>query len=208
MDIGAIAAFWGVAILFVVTPGADWAFAITAGLRNRVAPAVAGLLLGHLTATAVVAAGVGTLVAELPVLLTVLTVVGAGYLVWLGVSTFVHPAVPHGAAGETERSAARWLARGFGVSGLNPKVFLLFLALLPQFVDARAAWAVPAQIVVLGLVHVASCAIVYTAVGIGARTVLGARPAAARIVSRVSGVLMVAIGLFLVVEQLVAHVAR
>jgi threonine/homoserine/homoserine lactone efflux protein len=208
VSIGVVAAFWGVAIVFVLTPGADWAFAITAGLRSRVVPAVAGLLLGHLSATAVVAAGVGTLVAELPVLLTVLTVAGAGYLVWLGVSTLAHPASLPGAAGETERSAARWLARGFGVSGLNPKVLLLFLALLPQFVDTRATWAVPAQIVVLGLVHVASCAIVYTAVGVGARKVLGTRPAAARIVSRVSGGLMTALGLSLVIEQLVAHLAQ
>ncbi|MEU7747462.1 hypothetical protein [Nonomuraea sp. NPDC049158] len=38
---------------FVVTPGADWAYAIAAGLRHRtVLPAVGGLLIGHLAATA------------------------------------------------------------------------------------------------------------------------------------------------------------
>jgi hypothetical protein len=36
--------------------------------------------------------------------------------------------------------------------GLNPKVFLLFLALLPQFA-AAAAWPVPMQMVVLGWSH-------------------------------------------------------
>ena len=37
----------------------------------------------------------------------------------------------------------RWAVKGLCVSGLNPKVFLLFLALLPQFTDATAPWPVP-----------------------------------------------------------------
>ena len=197
-----IAAFWGVAILFVVTPGADWANAITAGLRGRALPAVVGLLLGHLIATAVVAAGVGTLVARLPIVLTVMTVAGATYLVWLGVLTFARPAIAHDADDVPDESRARWIAKGFGVSGLNPKVFLLFLALLPQFVDAGADWPIAVQITVLGLVHVVTCAVVYTSVALGARAVLGTRPAAARIVSRVSGAAMIAIGLFLIIERL------
>lgn len=59
------------------------------------------------------------------------------------------------------------------------------------------------QIAVLGLVHVASCAVVYTGVGAGARWVLGARPAAARAVSHVSGAVMVLIGGGLLVQQLI-----
>jgi threonine/homoserine/homoserine lactone efflux protein len=43
-------------------------------------PAVGGLLAGHLAATTVVAAGVGALVARSPLVLTVLTAVGAAYL--------------------------------------------------------------------------------------------------------------------------------
>ncbi|WP_244180098.1 hypothetical protein [Amycolatopsis pretoriensis] len=82
-------------------------------------------------------------------------------------------------------------------------MFLLFLALLPQFAHAGGAWPVTAQIVVLGLVHTTSCPAVYTGVGTGARTVLRARPAAARVVSRVSGAAMVGIGALLIVEQLV-----
>ena len=46
-------------MLFVITPGVDWAYAISAGTRHRAAvvPAVTGMLAGHLTATVVVAAG-------------------------------------------------------------------------------------------------------------------------------------------------------
>ena len=58
MAIGVVIAFWGVSFLLVLVPGADWAYAIAAGLRDRsVLPAVAGLLAGYVALTAVVAAG-------------------------------------------------------------------------------------------------------------------------------------------------------
>ncbi|MCF4123088.1 LysE family translocator [Antribacter sp. KLBMP9083] len=197
-----VLAFWAVSVLFVITPGADWAYAIAAGLRNRsVLPAVGGMLAGHLLATAVVAAGVGVLVARSPAVLTALTAIGAAYLVWLGIGMLRRPAAPHTG---TEPVAASWLGqavRGVGVSGLNPKLFLLFLALLPQFTDPGADWPVAVQITALGLVHAASCAVVYVAVGLAARRVLRARPTAARVVTRVSGALMIVIGLVLLVEQ-------
>jgi threonine/homoserine/homoserine lactone efflux protein len=201
---GTIAAFWAVSLLFVITPGADWAYAIAAGLRHRgVLPAVGGLLVGHLAATAVVAAGVGALVARSPLVLTVLTAVGATYLMWLGLGMLAHPAAPRAHSQEPGGSWLRQAAKGAGISGLNPKVFLLFLALLPQFTDPDAAWPIAAQIVVLGLVHVASCAVVYTGVGTGARRVLRARPTAARAVTRFSGTAMIVIGVVLLAEQLI-----
>lgn len=203
MTFSVFAAFWAVSILFVITPGADWAYAISAGLKHRVVlPAVGGLLSGHLLATLIVAAGVGTLVARHPLALTALTVAGAGYLLWLGANLFARPSTPHAAASQTSDSWARWALKGLCVSGLNPKVFLLFLALLPQFTDAAAPWPVPLQMVALGLVHTASCAVIYLLVGFGSQVVLRARPAAARRVSRVSGLIMIAIALGLLIEQL------
>lgn len=202
MGISAIAAFWGVSILFVITPGADWAFAITAGMAKRTVPAVLGMLTGHLVATAIVAAGVGGLIAGLPSALTALTVAGSLYLVWLGISTLRHPAAVHAAGTAPAESPWRWWTKGFGVSGLNPKVFLLFLAVLPQFVDAAADWPFSVQIMVLGLVHVGSCGVVYFLVGYGADAFLNSRPVAARIVGIVSGIAMVSIGLFLLTDRL------
>jgi threonine/homoserine/homoserine lactone efflux protein len=201
---GTVAAFWAVSFLLVITPGADWAYAIAAGLRHRVVlPAVGGLLVGHLAATAVVAAGVGALVARSPLILTVLTAVGALYLVWLGIGMLAQPAAPQAHTQEPSGSWLRQAAKGAGISGLNPKVFLLFLALLPQFTDPDAVWPIAAQIVVLGLLHVTSCAVVYTGVGTGARRVLRARPTAARAVTRFSGTAMIVIGVVLLAEQLI-----
>lgn len=201
MEIGVIMAFWGVAMLIIIAPGADWAYAITGGMHHRAAPAVLGMLTGHSIGVLVVAAGVGAVVASHPSAMAVLTVGGAAYLMYLGVGSLVRP----GSVGHMSDEAGsgwRWWAKGVGVSGMNPKVLLLFLAVLPQFAHATAAWSVGAQMLLLGLIHVASTAAVYFAVGFGASAVLSSRPSASRIVSRLSGAAMLAIGGGLLVEQL------
>lgn len=202
MAISVLTAFWAVSLLFVVTPGADWAYAISAGMRGRwVMPAVAGMLSGHLLATLVAAAGVGSLMAGHPLALMLLTLAGCTYLLWLGGNLLLSPAVPQAGQGGVGDSGSRWAFKGFCVSGLNPKVFLLFLALLPQFTDPQSSWPVPLQIVLLGLVHLCSSLVVYTLVGYGAKLVLASRPGAARMVGRLSGVAMIAVAMLLVVGQ-------
>lgn len=186
-----------------VTPGADWAYGIGAGLRYRtVVPAISGLLFGHLVATLVVAAGVATVLSRSPQVMSALTLAGAGYLLWLGITTLAHPSVPGSDDQPDTASRFRQAAKGAGISGLNPKVFLLFLALLPQFTDPLAPWPIGVQIILLGLVHIATCAAIYTGVGLGARAVLSARPAAALVVTRISGIAMIVIAVVLVVDQL------
>ncbi len=205
MTISVLAAFWAVSFLFVITPGVDWAYAISAGMRGRlVIPAVGGLLSGHLVATVVVAAGVGGLVARSPMVLTVLTIAGSAYLLWLGINMLRQPAVPEAGQAQDSDSWSRWALKGACVSGLNPKVFLLFLALLPQFTDPLAAWSIPAQIIALGLLHALSCGLVYLLVGFSAQAVLQTRPSAAKIVSRCSGAIMIVIAVALLAEQLFA----
>lgn len=203
MNGGVLAAFWAVSILFVITPGADWAYAISAGIKGRVVvPAVIGLVSGHLFATLIVAAGVGTMVTAHPVALSVLTIAGAGYLLWLGISMLTQPSIPQADQRQKPVSPARWALKGLCVSGMNPKVFLLFLALLPQFTDASSSWSVPLQMMALGLVHTLSCAAVYLLVGFGSQAVLQTRPAIARQVSRISGAAMIVIAIIIMAERL------
>lgn len=203
MDFAVAVSFWAVSMLFVLTPGVDWAYAIAAGLHNRsFVPAVAGMLAGHMVATIVVASGVGALVNSVPMALTALTVVGSVYLIWLGVSTLRQPSTIRPADQPTSDSPLRQLATGFGVSGLNPKVFLLFLALLPQFTRPDAPWSVPAQMLMLGGIHVANCAVIYLLVAATAKRLLVTRPAAGRIVSRTSGLIMTLLGAWLLTEQI------
>ncbi|MFI8850435.1 LysE family translocator [Streptomyces sp. 891-h] len=212
MAVSSIAAFFTVSFLLVLVPGADWAYTITAGLRDRsVVPAVGGLMLGYVGLTAVVVAGVAALVAQTPGVLTALTTLGAGYLVWLGATTFAgakdagaedagaQQAADAEAGGPGARSR---VLKGAGVSGLNPKALLLYLALLPQFADQHGQWPLALQIGLLGLLHMCTAGAVYLGVGSLARGVLRARPAAARVVTRLSGVVMVVLGALLLVEQI------
>lgn len=202
MSLNMFAAFWAVSVLFVITPGADWAYAISAGIRGRrVLPAVAGMLIGHLIATLIVAAGVGSVIAGVPGVLSALTIAGAGYLLWLGVGMLRQPPEPLAGQEEDAGSPLKCALKGFCISGLNPKVFLLFLALLPQFTDVNAGWPLPLQMTALGLVHVFSCGVVYLLVGYGSGTMLRTRPRAAQNVSRISGGLMIIIAVLLLAEQ-------
>lgn len=204
MDIGVLAGFWTLSFALVMTPGADWAYAISAGMRDRaIMPAVAGMLVGYVMITLVVAAGIGTLVASLPAVLAVLTVAGAAYLLWLGVGVFLNPPAPMAGA-QHEGTRLRWALRGFGISGLNPKALLLFLALLPQFTSKAAAWPVAGQIAAMGLVQIMNCAVIYSLVGFGSRAVLRSRPSLARQVGRLSGAAMIAIAVLLLGEQILA----
>jgi threonine/homoserine/homoserine lactone efflux protein len=201
---GSVFAFWLVAVVLIVVPGADWAFTIGTGLRGHsVLPAVGGLVVGYAAVTAVVAAGVGALVAGSPAILSGLTVVGGLYLTWHGAMTYARPVLPGASAGAGDGTDWAVFVRGVGVSGLNPKGLLIFLALLPQFTDPHAPWPVAGQIGVLGVAFRATCAGFYFALGSVARTVLAARPATARAVGRCAGAAMVVIGATLVLDRVV-----
>ncbi|WP_327173825.1 LysE family translocator [Streptomyces sp. NBC_01335] len=203
MDSTTLAAFLAVDLLLVFTPGADWAYAISAGLRGRsVVPAVTGLVAGHAAYALVAVAGLAVIVASSPAALTALTVAGAGYLLWLGWGVLRQPAVPAAASGSADASRWQVLLKGFGISGLNPKALLLYFSLFPQFIDPATGLPAAAQTGLLSMVHLTACTVVYLVVGVLARTVLSTRPSAARIVTRISGAMMIAIGTLLLTEQL------
>ena len=202
METSILVAFWVLSISLVITPGADWAYAISAGMREgALVPAIAGMLLGYLMITFVVAAGIGALVASVPVVLTVLTVLGAAYLLWLGFNVLRNPSVPSAGDEEAAGTWKGWVVRGFAVSGMNPKVLLLFLALLPQFTRPNSPWPIPVQITAMGFVQMFNCAVVYSLVGIGSKVVLRTRPALARRVSQFSGGAMIAIAIYLLTTR-------
>jgi threonine/homoserine/homoserine lactone efflux protein len=217
MAASSVVAFWAVAVALIMVPGADWAFVLGASVPGRsVLPAVAGLVLGYAGITIVVAVGVGAIVGRSPVLLVGLTVAGGCYLIWHGATAFARPAAPPAAAPPRAaapagtasagtapagtpptRTGRAVLVKGVGVSALNPKGLLVFLALLPQFTNPRWSWPLAAQLGLLGLVFVLSCGAFYLGLGSAARKLLAARPGAARVVTRFSGAAMVVIGALL-----------
>ncbi|MFE7329265.1 LysE family translocator [Streptomyces sp. NPDC057565] len=203
MDTTTLAAFLAVDLLLVFTPGADWAYAIAAGLRDRsVVPAVVGLIAGYAGYTLLAVAGLVVIVASSATLLTALTVAGACYLMWLGWGVLRQPATLTASVETVGSSRMQIVLKGAGISGLNPKALLLYFSLFPQFINPATGWPVAAQAGLLGTLHMTACAVVYLVVGVLARTVLRTRPSAARAVTRASGAIMIAIGGFLLVERL------
>jgi threonine/homoserine/homoserine lactone efflux protein len=211
MALGSVLAFWAVCTLLIIVPGADWAFIISTGLGGRsVVPAVGGLVLGYTGLTAAVAVGVGALVARTPVALTVLTMVGGAYLIWRGATATAATATSAirttsvTPVAEVPANVRATLVRGVGVSGLNPKGLLLFLALLPQFADRHGSWPLAAQLALLGAVFTLTCGTFYLGLGSFARVILIPRPWAARAVARVSAIAMIVIGVILLADRFVS----
>lgn len=200
MSSATLFSFWAFSLFFVFTPGADWAYAITAGIRGKgVMAAVLGLLAGYVALTLIVAAGFGMMIAGNRTVIASLTLAGALYLGWLGVSLIRNPPIPHAAVSNTPpESRARLFLRGTLVSGLNPKAFLFFLAFLPPWTNSAARWSISTQMVVLGLLYTASCSVVYSLVGLGASAALSSRPTAARVIGRLSGAVMLLLAVMLV----------
>jgi threonine/homoserine/homoserine lactone efflux protein len=201
-------AFVIVAVTLACTPGVDWAYSIAAGLRQRsFIPAVAGLCSGYVLHTALLTAGLAALLAGVPGLLGWLTIAGAAYLLWLGVSTMRSWRGASFSADDAvgqSRNQLRTFLQGMGTSGINPKGLLFFLALVPQFVSPQASLPVPVQSGVLGLTFVVFAGIIYTAVALTSRKLLQSRPSAARAVTLSSGIIMVGLGAVLLGEQLLS----
>lgn len=204
MNLHTLLAFWTISILLVATPVADWAYVISAGIRDHAAvvPAVFGLFLGYIAITGTVAGGIGALVAGMPLAVTLLTFAGAAYLIKLGISLLRHPPLPK-EGHERETSARRWITKGFAISGLNPKALLFFLALLPQFTNPGSSLPIFLQIAILGCVHTINCVSIYLMVGFGARTILRSRPRASIVTSYISGAIMILLGLGLASEDII-----
>ena len=201
-------AFLVVAGALACTPGVDWAYSIAAGLKQRsFLPAVAGLCGGYVLHTLLMVAGLAALLAGLPGVLGWLTVAGAGYLLWLGFGTIRSWRTATFSAGAEMAAASanqfRSFLQGMGTSGINPKGLLFYVALVPQFVSPEASLPVPVQSGLLGLTFVLLAGIVYTCVALLARKLLHSRPGAARRVTLASGIIMVALGVVLLSEQLI-----
>lgn len=225
MDFSPFLGFAGISLALVMTPGADWAYTISAGLRrSSPVPSVAGLCTGYVLHTALVTAGLGVLLAARPDLVSWLSIAGAFYLAWLGLTTLRSwrsariestgsassgdlptldqnaGTVPLLAVAERPRRGREFLV-GLGTSGINPKGVLLFAAVMPQFVTLSSPLPVAAQTTVMGLSHVLICVLVYGAVAFAARRLLRSRPGLARTVTLGSGLLMLLISVALLVEQ-------
>ena len=154
--VDAFVSFALASLVIILVPGPSVLFVVGRSLahgRRDGVLSVIGNALGGLPIVVAVALGVGAVVAESAAAFTVVKVLGAAYLGYLGVrairSARVGAEVDPRAAGRP-LSARRTLVEGFTVGVTNPKTIVFFAAVLPQFVEVDRG-AVPGQMLVLGL---------------------------------------------------------
>jgi threonine/homoserine/homoserine lactone efflux protein len=155
-DLATLSLFVGAAVLLLVTPGPVVVFVIARSIdQGRVAGLVSvlGVHLASCLHVAAAAVGLSALLVSSADAFTVVKLLGAAYLVYLGIRRLMEPARAPDFAGLAPVPLARLFWQGFVVNLLNPKTALFFLAFLPQFVDpARGSLA--GQIGVLGLLFI------------------------------------------------------
>ncbi len=155
---GQLVGFALASLVLIAIPGPGVLFivgrALAYGRRAAVATAC-GHAAGNYMVAAGVAVGLGALLERSAQVFVLVKVAGAFYLVWLGVQAIRHRRSLGDALGAAAEPRHGWRAlRDGAVVGItNPKAYLLFGAILPQFAD-RAAGHVPGQMLVLSLVSV------------------------------------------------------
>ena len=194
-------AFTLAALVLIIIPGPSVLFTIGRALalgRMGGLLSVLGNALGLLPVVGLVALGVGGIVARSVVLFTIVKVVGALYLMYLGVQAIRHRRRSAEAAisGAAPRSAWRQLGEGFVVGVTNPKTIAFFVAVLPQFVDLDAG-SVPLQMIQLGLIFFVIALMsdaVWALAAAGARTWFGKSPKRIEALTATGGGLMIGLG--------------
>jgi homoserine/homoserine lactone efflux protein len=142
------------AVAYLVTtlsPGPNVLLVIRNSLKYGASSALAtifGNLASQLMIVILVACGVGAMIAELPQFFLAMKIIGAGYLIFLGIKqingarTSVHASRDNNTRPVSAKmSRAGVFREAFLVSSSNPKTLLFLSAFMPQFVDQNRAFA-------------------------------------------------------------------
>lgn len=201
--------FIGVAALVIVVPGPDTAVVtknvLLYGRRAALATSL-GVAAGLAAWTVAAAVGVASLLRASAVAFTVVKLIGALYLIWLGIRALL--AARHAAHAEGSHalsgpplSPLGGFRQGFFSDVANPKIGVFFTSLLPQFVD-------PGQPVLLPFLMLGAVFVLMTAVWLFAYCLAAARaaetlqrPRVRATLDRVTGVVLIAIGLRVAAEH-------
>lgn len=197
----ALIAFCIAAGLLTIAPGLDTALVLrTAAAEGPRTAALAalGIVAGCLTWGAAVAFGLGALLASSQLAFDALKWAGALYLVWLGLNLLFKPRSRFGMELDAPLSSPPgdhgWLGRGYLTNLLNPKVGVLYVSFLPQFLPAHVR-AGP-FIFLLATLHAAMGLAWFALLIIATRPIARAlkRPALIRRLDRVTGVVFLSFG--------------
>lgn len=130
-------AFTFAAALLTLTPGLDTALILrTAAVEGRTQAfkAALGINTGCLIWGAMVAFGLGALIAVSELAYNILKYCGAAYLCWLGLNMLLRPRGALASANSPQAKAQNWFIKGMLGNVLNPKVGIFYVSFLPQFI--------------------------------------------------------------------------
>jgi threonine/homoserine/homoserine lactone efflux protein len=204
-DITQFALYVAAALILAITPGPGIFYVAARTLAGGRAEGIAssfGTGLGGMVHVVAGSLGVSAIVLASAELFTALKLIGAAYLVWIGVRTIQaarRDAATALADGTTSPPIGprRAFREGVLVEALNPKTAAFFLAFIPQFVDPVAG-NVAVQFIVLGFISVVLNTLADIVVSFAAgriRDGATARPALIRRLSEASGGAMIALGI-------------
>jgi threonine/homoserine/homoserine lactone efflux protein len=202
-DLTTIIPYLGACFLLAIVPGPTVTVIIANALARGTGAGlaiVAGTQAGFLVMTLVVALGMQALVAFMGWAFDWIKLIGAAYLVWLGWKMWRSNGELGAASVEKTKSRLAMAVEGFLVILSNPKALIFLGAFLPQFVDVTQP-TFP-QVMILGLFFMlvaGSTDAIYAIVAGRARGLLSA--ARVRVVSRVSGLLLMAGGVWLALQK-------
>ena len=192
-------AFLLASILFIQVPGPSLLFtigrALTVGRREALL-SVLGNALGLVAQVVLVAVGLGAVVAASASAYTAVKVLGAAYVIWLGVQAIRHRGDARAAmASGTPVRRGHPVRIGFTVGATNPKTIVFFVAFLPQFADPAGPVAVQTMLLglVFGALAMASDSVWALAAG-AARSWFAGRPTRLDALSATGGTMMIGLG--------------
>lgn len=139
MGLDLFLAFIAATLLLCITPGPVVTWLVACGIRGGPSASLIGLA-GTTSAIIVhmclLLAGLTPLLAALGAYMEVLKLIGAAYLIWIGIAAFrapiMDPALP---ATVLPDSKARIFRRGFLIGVTNPKPLIFYAAFFPQFIN-------------------------------------------------------------------------
>ena len=201
VSVGHLLGFALASLVLIVVPGPGVLFvvgrALAHGRRTALATAL-GHAGGNFAVAACVAVGLGAVLERSVQAFVIVKVAGALYLVWLGIHAIRHRRSLAGSmAGAGEPRGGWRAARDGALVGItNPKAYILFGAILPQFVN-RAAGDIPGQMLLLAVVSVAIGAVSDSCWGFAASAVrawFASSPRRFELVGGAGGLAMIGVG--------------
>jgi threonine/homoserine/homoserine lactone efflux protein len=213
VDGGALAGIALVALGLVLTPGPNMLYLVSRSLtqgRRAGLVSLVGTALGFLVYLVAAALGISAIFAAVPAAYTALKLAGAAYLLWLAWGVLRPGAPPVFTVRDLPPDRpARLVTMGLVTNLLNPKIAVLYLSLLPQFVDPSRG-DVALQSLVLGGVQVTIAVVgngVFVLVAAALAGFLGRHPGWARAQRLAMGSALGAFGVKLLTDRSRAVVA-